>query len=173
MEIREPSSAKELHAALSITDDAWREAFSPIVGEEAFEAVEPPDDPDGLDDRYLGILGMDDGVSLVAADHGTIVGWSSLIWDRNLTREYVDEDEAEIRTLYVHPDRWGEGVGTWLLEAGLDRVPEPTTAVVLETFEANEMGRSFYESRGFTKRGSTAFEIAEDSYPSVIYERGL
>ncbi|WP_331233738.1 hypothetical protein [Natronorarus salvus] len=40
MEIREPESPTELHAAPSLTADAWREAFSPIVNEEAFEAVE-------------------------------------------------------------------------------------------------------------------------------------
>lgn len=64
-----------------------------------------------------------------------------------------DDGPAALGRLYVHPDWWGEGVGTALLravarrlrEAGHDRLE----AVV---FAENDVGLSFYRSRGFEER---------------------
>jgi len=41
----------------------------------------------------------------------------------------------------------------------------------LETFEADDEGRAFYESQGFEQRGTGEIVVVEEQNPSVIYEQ--
>ncbi|MEF8801758.1 MAG: GNAT family N-acetyltransferase [Halolamina sp.] len=96
-----------------------------------------------------------------------------MTWHAERTTEYARAGAADIRTLYVRPADWGEGVGTVLLDEALERLPALVDAVVLETFRANEQGRSFYESRSFEVRETSEYEVGESSYPTVVFEREL
>ncbi|WP_380678138.1 GNAT family N-acetyltransferase [Salinigranum sp. GCM10025319] len=100
----------------------------------------------------------------------TVDAWrgafAHVLRDREL--EYVGDEEAEIRTLYVRPDGWNEGIGTELLEAVIRRLPASIERVALETLRDNDVGRSFYESRGFTLRTTTEYEVDGTPYPSVV-----
>lgn len=88
------------------------------------------------------------------------------IWHPDFVGSHVTDGEAQLRTLYVQPDHWGRGIGTRLLEVGIERLK-------LETFVDNEAGRSCYEARGFTRIGTSTFAIGRDAYPTVAYGRGL
>lgn len=169
MNIHELESPSQPGESLRVTSQAWRAAYTDIVLENALSNIERAVTADDLAERFSALTSMEQGIVLVADDDGIIVGSALFIWEPERTHAYVGENQVEIRTLYAHSDRWGEGIGTRLLEAGFQRTPESVDRVVLETFEANELGRSFYESRDGTLVGETDFEIGEDTYPSVIY----
>jgi ribosomal protein S18 acetylase RimI-like enzyme len=169
MEIRTLDSERELERALRLTVDAWREAFAHVLSDDELDHVEHELLRD-VSGTYAVLRDMSEGTVLVA-DDGEVVGWISVTWHPDRTREYTEDGEAEIRTLYVHPDRWHEGIGTGLLETVLGRLPASVERVVLETFRENDLGRSFYASCGFTLRGTTEYEVAETSYPSVVLVR--
>lgn len=169
MDIHELESPSQLRDSLRVNSQAWRAAYSDIVSEDALSQIERAATADDLAERFSALTNMEQGSALVADDDGTIVRSVLFLWNPEQTRSYIGTNEAEIRTLYVDPKRWGEGIATRLLEAGLERLPESIDRVVLETFEANKLGRSFYESREFTEVGETEFEIDCDTYSSVIY----
>jgi putative acetyltransferase len=63
----------------------------------------------------------------------------------------VTVDTEFLRQLYVLPAHWGSGVGSALLERGLERMRERgATRAKLWTLEGNKRGRGFYERRGWT-----------------------
>jgi GNAT superfamily N-acetyltransferase len=62
----------------------------------------------------------------------------------------VTVDDDFLRQLYVLTAHWGTGVGSVLLERGLERMRERgATRAKLWTLEGNERGRHFYERRGW------------------------
>jgi GNAT superfamily N-acetyltransferase len=68
----------------------------------------------------------------------------------------VTVDAEFLRQLYVLPAHWGTGIGSALLERGLERMRERgATRAKLWTLEGNERGRRFYERRGWTLTGVT------------------
>ena len=62
----------------------------------------------------------------------------------------VTVDSDFLRQLYVLPAHWGTGIGSALLERGLERMRERgATRAKLWTLEGNDRGRRFYERRGW------------------------
>jgi GNAT superfamily N-acetyltransferase len=63
----------------------------------------------------------------------------------------VTVDTEFLRQLYVVPAHWGTGIGSALLERGLERMRQRgARQAKLWTLEGNERGRRFYERRGWT-----------------------
>ena len=83
-------------------------------------------------------------------------------------------DEVELHTIYVHPDRWGDGVGSALL----DRVTswargQDVERIACGVLEGNAVGVGFFESKGF-RRGTTAnAEVAGELHPEYEFELEL
>lgn len=81
----------------------------------------------------------------------------------------MDDDEAGLKAIYVELDWWGEGIGTALLERGVEILPESVDAVRLEMFAENDIAGRFYEAKGFEQTGTGEYNLAGDSYPTSIY----
>ena len=171
MEIHPLDSERELEQAVQLTAAAWHEAFEHILTEDELETTSNELLSD-VSTKYANLQDMSKGLVLVADDR-EILGWVSVTWHPERTQDYTDDGEAEIRTLYVHPDRWNEEIGTELLEEVIQRLPDSIEQVVLETFQENQHGKSFYTSRGFNVRTTTEFEVAGNRYPSVVLTRDL
>ncbi len=95
----------------------------------------------------------DAAYTLVAEQRSIAVGFCSLATP---SREAgPDERTAEIAALYVAPSRWGNGVGTALLEQAIEELRgDCWAAVTLWVLEANEPARKFYARFGFEPDGS-------------------
>jgi GNAT superfamily N-acetyltransferase len=108
------------------------------------------------------------------SEDGSVVGYALFVRGEG-TKDFVDPDanEAELRALYVAPERWGEGIGTRLLEAGIEDLPASAERLKLETFAANDRGRTFYRARGFEAVGESTFEVEGTDYPTVVFGRSL
>jgi ribosomal protein S18 acetylase RimI-like enzyme len=62
---------------------------------------------------------------------------------------------AEVAAIYVHPDKWHQGVGRALLTASLDESRKcKFDQVTLWVLEGNQRARAFYESSGFIQDGT-------------------
>jgi GNAT superfamily N-acetyltransferase len=88
------------------------------------------------------------GQVVVAEESGRIVG-------------FVAFGEQELDALYVHPERWGRGIGDRLLAAA-------GSASALWVLEANTRARRFYERRGWRSDGSAQVVFG---VPEVRYRR--
>lgn len=188
MEIRPVRSLAEYRAAMAVNVATWRDAYADILPAEALAEFEVPDG-ETLRDWYevatsngrVFLVALDadsavevdvDGARNSVTDTG-VVGFAAFLWDPEATKEFVGDDDVGLRAIYVHPERQGEGVGSDLLRAGLDRVPDDRERVLLEVFAANDASRAFYEARGFERVGASTFEVADDEYETAVYAREL
>jgi GNAT superfamily N-acetyltransferase len=73
-----------------------------------------------------------------------------------------------IRHLYVRPEHQRRGIGTGLLEAGIERTDSPT--VLVGTWAAAEWAVDFYESNGFENLGAD-MELLSEYWDVPEYQR--
>lgn len=168
MEIRHIEGREDVCGLVRVHGLAWREAYDGLLPADVLEA-QPVDPSEAEVDRWVeGIEENREGV-LVAVLDGAVRGFVDIRWGDAETKPFVGEGEADLKAIYVEPEYWGEGVGTELLERGLDLLPGPVGTVRLDVFAANESARGFYESRGFERTGRDEHEIGADTYPVAIY----
>lgn len=170
MEIRRPRGDVDVAGIIEAHGLAWREAYDGILPGAVLEAKTV--DPTGEEVRsWSERLSQERGAVFVAVDRGTVWGFVDVRWGSENTKPFVGANEAGVKAIYVHPDRWGEGIGTALLARGLDALPPETEAVRLDAFADNELGARFYESRGFERTDTRAVEIAGEAYPLDVWVR--
>jgi ribosomal protein S18 acetylase RimI-like enzyme len=143
-----------------VADAAWHDAHASIIGAAAVEeflaeyyAVED------LRARYRG----GDSTTFVAEADGEVVGYAT---------GFPGDDAYDLGSIYVHPERQDEGVGSRLLEAVETQAREEGyDAIRLVVMADNDAARGFYEAHGF--------EHAADDYDpdldvqNCIYEKSL
>ena len=155
--------ADDLAAVEAVARDAWYAAYGGFLEPRSVEA--------GLarayDDDVLATAVEHDAIEfLVAEVDGEVVGFASA--------ERTWADEVELHTLYVHPDRWGEGVGSALLEVVEAWATEQDVdRVVAAVFADNAVGRGFLEARGYEQGQAAKGEVAGELHDEYEYERSL
>ena len=170
MELRTLDTRDAVRGAIRAHGSAWREAYADILPEAVLSRVTV--DPTQLEidqwrDRFPGE--DDPGIAYAIAVRETVQGYIYVRWDE--TKPFVHPHEAGLKELYVHPDWWGGGLGTSLVSHALSELPPEIEGVALDTLADNEVGRSFYESRGFRASGRGSIDIGDNSYETVIYRR--
>ena len=94
--------------------------------------------------------------------------------DRLARHPFVTVDTEFLRQLYVLPAHWGTGIGTALLEHGLERMRQRgATRAKLWTLEGNDRGRRFYERRGWSLTDETRVVPYPPNPIDVQYARPL
>lgn len=168
MEVRHIDGPNDVRGILSVNSRAWRKAYNGLLPDDVLEAQ--PVEPTTEDVRQQqGPLEENREGILVAVDEGRVRGFVDLRWGDTGTKEFVDDGEADLRAIYVDPEYWGQGIGTTLLERGLDLLPSSVERVRLEVFTENEPARRFYEAKGFERTATGEYEIAGRTYPTTIY----
>lgn len=169
MNVRHLRDQEDAREVLRVHANAWRAAYSDLLSEDIMQDVvgEPSDERaqtafDHLQDHTDRFLVAED-------DEDTIQGYAYFRWGGDETKPFVGGDEAYLKEIYVDPAHWGEGIGTALLEYGLDLLPQTTTALKLEILSGNEVGEQFYEARGFEKTGTAEADIAGSTFQTIIY----
>lgn len=145
---------------------AWRVAYDGILPDAVLTRQNPDPADEQVHDRAAALRG--DRALVLVADDGRVRGYSHFRWGPE-TKSFVGESEAGLTAIYVAPDCWGEGVATALLERGLEGLPASIDRVRLEALEGNDIGRRFYEARGFERTGTSEFEIVGEAYPAAVY----
>jgi ribosomal protein S18 acetylase RimI-like enzyme len=115
-----------------------------------------------------------DKLIFVAEDsESNIEGFSALGPSRDAD---ANPSTAEVSAIYVHPEKWGKGIGRALLSASIDQVRKREfDRVTLWVLEANQRARSFYESFGFIHDGAIkdddhwkSFAVREVRYRLIL-----
>lgn len=168
-----PAEAGDVADVRRIARESWHAAYDDIVGPDAVESVVS----EWYDLTHLRrSVERDDGVFLVAETDANdtnddsdseIVGFGQGVLGS-------EDDAAELPRIYVHPDYWGEGVGSellkriedWLAEHGAERL----RLIVLAD---NEVGNAFYESHGYPTVGSRESEFEGETYTDYVREKEL
>lgn len=148
---------------------AWHAAHDPVLG---LDAV------DDLLDRWYSLEDLSNSIEseeapmFVAADRdddeGTVVGFAQ---GGPSDEDYAD---AVVGRIYVHPDCWGEGHGSALLERLFDAFrADGHESVWLAVLADNEVGRSFYDDHGFALQEERSVELAGVQTTDVVLVRDL
>ena len=172
MELRRIEDRSDVRGVIRAHGRAWRAAYDGILPPDVLERQPIDPDPETVDGWEAGLRENREGVR-IAVDDGRVCGFVDLRWEGAETKPFVDEGEADLKAIYVDPDRWGEGIGTSLLERGLTLLPDAVDVVRLEAFADNDVGARFYERRGFEATGRGSHEVAGESYPTTIYSRAV
>jgi GNAT superfamily N-acetyltransferase len=160
----------DIDAVAALHVRTWQAGYAGIVPAAVLDAL----DPVALAARRREQPAPPGARTVVADDHGTIVGFASFGPYRVQGEDdKYDPAAGELYAVYVDPDRWGGGTGRRLIAAArgalaADGYPE----MRLWVFEENHRARRFYERAGmapdgdrefYTPRGSTA-ELPEIRY---------
>jgi ribosomal protein S18 acetylase RimI-like enzyme len=164
------TDAEDIHR---VSLASCRAAYEGVLDDEAF--LDMADDPSRIDAlrQHLADTASDESVVyLVAETDGSVVGFLLCLYGIDRPR-HVDENDAYVKSLYVHPDVWNEGIGSELLEEGLARLPPELDRVQVGVLAANEIGKRFYEARGFERMDDGTFEVGGGTYEAHFYYKRL
>ena len=102
---------------------------------------------------------------LIAADDGVITGYAGLL---------VASTQADVLTLAVAADRWGQGIGAALLEALLAEAERRgCTEVFLEVRTDNDRAQRLYRSHGFVQIGIRKGYYQPSGADALVMRRDL
>ncbi|MCY4731645.1 GNAT family N-acetyltransferase [Natronomonas gomsonensis] len=162
VEIRE-ATADDVAAIRDVARDSWYAAYGGVLDPSTVEGA--------LGEYYAPDLieagvDHDDIAFFVAESEDGVVGFASA--------EQTWADEVELHTIYVHPDRWGEGVGAalldrvqrWATEQGVDRI-------ACSVLADNAIGIGFFEASGFRRGAAAKGEIAGELHDEYEFELDL
>lgn len=96
------------------------------------------------------------GSGILVAEEGSgaspdIVGFASWYQPRPTDNEPNADEEAELATIYLLPDFWGQGAGYQLFTAAVTEAAATScTRLGLWVLASNRRGRTFYERVGMT-----------------------
>ncbi|ESP87761.1 GNAT family N-acetyltransferase [Candidatus Halobonum tyrrellensis] len=178
MDVRRYEGRADARGIARVNALAWRDAYEGLVPAAVLDRLDPDPDEEAVDGWHEGLAANRRGVFVAVerrdgSDDETVRGYADVRWGDAGTKAFVGEGEADLKAVYVDPDWWGEGVGTALLERVLDALPDSVDTLRLEMLEGNEVGRRFYEARGFERTGTASHDIGGESHPTVVYSRAV
>lgn len=179
MEIRAVRDRADVRGMDRVNRRAWRVAYADVLTDDLLDR-EPATDAQ-LDARLEAIESWT-GAEFVAVDgdetgsdatgDGAVVGYAIARWGTD-TKPFVDASDAGLKEVYVDPERWGEGVGSALVERVERAVPDEYDGLVLSMLAGNDRARRFYESRGFVETGAWDDEMGGETYDTVLFRKAL
>ena len=160
--VREASET-DVAAIQHVARTTWHAAYDEVLGP---SAVDRQVAEWYRDDVVANAIDSDDVVYLVA-DGEDVVGYASA----GPSEEDGDgDDSAKLYTLYVDPDHWNDGIGTRLLDDVVERLRGREFETLRVTaLEANDVGRSFYESYGLSPVERNTTTVAGTEVSEVVY----
>lgn len=153
--------------------NSWRQGYCGLINEETL--VELTESPAEFypENRFQEKLSDDKLLYLVALADGEIAGIINFCWGEENTHEFVESGDCQIRSLYLDPRFWRNGLGTALFEAGLEELPSQIDELFVEVLSANERGCGFYESIGFRHFGNRTITLYGENLETELYQREI
>ena len=152
----------DVDAIRRVADAAWRAAYAELLRTETIDrALAEWYSPEAVER----VLDHPDAAYFVASVEGGVRAYCSVA---------VDGEPARLPSIYVHPDRWGEGLGTALLERALAWADERGAETIeLQVLAANDVGRGFYEAHGFEVVDEGTVDSFGEPCRELTYERRI
>lgn len=158
-EIREATPG-DVPGILDIAERGWNAAYEHVLSQDAIDAaMDEWYDPDDIRD----LIDQEDVAYYVADRDGEVLGYVS-------GGPGEDEGVAYLGAIYVAPDRWGEGIGSALLDGFesfcRDRGYE---TVAFNVLAENDVGVSFYRSHGYEAVERRETEVFGDAVEECVF----
>lgn len=179
MPIRE-ATVDDARGVHRVAEASWHAAHDHIVGEDTVEELldqwyDPEDLPASIErpEAPMFVATVDSAEprsrsSRTVSDDDRIVGFAQGGPTEN------GPADAVVGRIYVHPDHWGDGYGSRLLERLFDAFrAEGYDSVWLAVMAENEVGRSFYEGHGFELHEERTVEHVGEPVDDVVLVREL
>lgn len=148
----------------TVARDACEAAYEGLVDDPALlETVRADGFADDVRTFLRSVPGADGLRYDVAEADGRVEGFAHYRFQPAETDAFVGPRECLLHSLYVAPDRWGEGLGSALVDTADGELPDRLSALVLGVLMGNDVGISFYESAGFHRRGDAILETGAAS----------
>lgn len=162
MEIR-PAERDDAAAIRAVAEAAWYAAYAGFVDT---DTIRQGIEQGYAAERIVDTMDREDQVFLVAEAEGEVVGFAAA--------EQTWADEATLQLLFVHPDRWGEGIGTALLDEIEARMADRGVEyLVASAFADNTVGPAFLAARGYEQVDTVQTEFGDEVHPEHVYEKAL
>ena len=140
-----PSDTEDMEEA---TRKSWMQGQKAFLTDEELGLARGSEEFRKTEEDIERRLEKEDTFVLVAEVDEKVVGRIRMAWNGEAD-SFVNPEEAQLRSMYVHPDYWREGIGTALTEKAFSKVPERFSVFVVEVFEDNESAVGFYRDLGF------------------------
>lgn len=157
-----PAEPADVPGIQRVARAGWHAAYDDAMGAGTVD--------DCIDDWYdreslVDAIEDDDIDYLVATVDDRVVGYASV----GQTGDDRPATVAGLYSIYVHPDRWGGGIGTELFERCADRLRDRGfERLCLRVIADNDVGLSFYRTHEFEKTDEETVELK--GQPLVEYE---
>jgi len=142
-----PATPGDATGVRHVAEAAYHETYVDVIGADGVETlIEEWYELDDLRDRFESVPpspGDADGhTRTFVADDGGVVGYAGAA----VPGSDADPQVGGLPTLYVHPDHWGQGVGTRLFDRARSYLAEfGVERMRIRVFADNDVGRRFYE----------------------------
>ncbi len=147
---------------------SWQSAYRGLLPDDYLDALEPADRAE----RYtFAEVGPDRPVTVVAVDEDLVWGFAT----SGPCHDPALPGAGELYAIYVHPERWGHGVGRALISDARDRLAgRAFSRAVLWVLVGNERAMRFYEADGWSTDGEwRREEVHGIAVDEVRYQRLL
>ena len=164
-----PAVAGHADAIGRVQVETWRVAYQGLMPDEAIASFDV-ESRQRLWREGLARVRQPGSATFVAELDGEVVGFASV----GRSRDEEAGHEGELYAIYVHPSRWGQGIGRALLERAEESMREfGFDGALLWVMEGNERGERFYRAAGWERDGSKVdtfqgFEVAELRYRKAL-----
>jgi ribosomal protein S18 acetylase RimI-like enzyme len=151
----------DVDAVLDIAARAWRDTYGDILQTATIDSA--------LDKWYeresTRAAIEDDEIAYIVAEDDDVVGYLS-------GRQKEDSETAIISAIYADPDRRGEGIGTALLSRFESYCRDwGCQTIELWALTENDIGHSFYRSRGFEPVETETTELFDERASETLFSR--
>jgi ribosomal protein S18 acetylase RimI-like enzyme len=154
----------DVEAVQNVANASWHAAYDDVLGPDVVDSV--------LDEWYTDDA-IESGIKhdaqdfFVAVDDDEVIGYAHV-------GPHPPRRVHQIYRLYVHPDRWREGIGRQLLaeveQALYDR---DVTRYEAQVLADNVVGVAFYESTGFERVDDAQREMAGETVQEYVFAKQL
>lgn len=147
LDIRVLTPDDDLQAVGELYAESWKQAYQRLLPQRFLDKL--------THDRWTALLRADPSASLGMYENGVLIGTAMLGFGREEGREGC----GEVASLYLHPDKTGQGCGSRLLEAAMQHLREHgCETVYLWVMCGNTHAVHFYVRKGFHPTGRIQLE---------------
>lgn len=157
-----PAEPEDIGDIRQVAGETWHAVYDDILGPDAVEELLA----EGYARPVLAeMIALDEVGLFVSTVDGDVVAYASC--------GMTDATGFGDLDLYVHPDHWGDGIGTGLLHRGERHLHDLAVRNIRdEVLAENEVGNAFYR-RHFERVGERTVTVGEQVHPVNVYERRL